>query len=488
MKSTTCHRAPWRVPPASKASENSKPSHRSRVQIPVPNTPDSIELPSSVPHLVPKRPASFFPWTGKHPEDVLSDINVKTGYFDKPPNQTEKELNTARVSLYNAFKHKSGVDNLSVFFSLVLDQKSNHGTISSVSTFKPPPRVTLTETKRKSWIADLANSDVLLRRLSRTIPQGIRGQALLDQCLQSAVPFSRAIWFAKCVCANEIRTLKRKGTTPAIAMGAESKWLREWTINVEQFLESHLAQSSTSDWKPNIRYALRLVTRLYMENLLDRDHYLDWILRSFASADASHTPFWLMVTQIYKVDMSQYRRRGSVLVQTLINKLRSFDKGQELGLSALGQRLRAAVRELLFTRSVLFLMPDRWPENIAVVGACLDQTLPLERQLLAKLNQINERAMGYNRARVSSVQAPEQAIVDILDTARVPYQLTILEGELKRACANLALLMQICLEWASTSFRYSYSRTYLVTPPIQALATARSRCGHCHTRVPGSVH
>jgi mediator of RNA polymerase II transcription subunit 12 len=211
---------PWKLAQASKAPEEAKPSHRSRVNIPVPNTPDSIGLPSSVPHFVPRKPAGFFPWTGKHPEDLMSDTNVKSGYSDKAPTPTEKELNTARVPLYNAFKHKSGVDSLSVLFSLVLDQKSQYGTISSVSTFKPPPRVTLTEAKRKSWIADLANADVPLRRLSRTIPQGIRGQALLDQCLQSTVPWSRAIWFAKCVCANEIRTLKRKGTTPAIAVGA----------------------------------------------------------------------------------------------------------------------------------------------------------------------------------------------------------------------------------------------------------------------------
>ncbi|ETI22853.1 hypothetical protein G647_06930 [Cladophialophora carrionii CBS 160.54] len=454
---------PWRAIQASHAVEEPKPTHRSRVNIPVPNTPDSIELPSAVPHFVPRKPAGFFPWTGKHAEDILSDTNVKTGYFDKAPTPTEKELNTARVPLYNAFKHKSGVDSLSVLFSLVLDQKSLHGTTSSVSTFKPPPRVTLTEAKRKSWIADLANADVPLRRLSRTIPQGIRGQALLDQCLQSDVPLSRAIWFAKCVCANEIRTLKRKGTTPTVAVGTETKWLREWTVNVEQFLEAHLARSSLPDWKSNIQYALRLTTRFYLENLLDRDHYLDWILRSLASADVGHTPFWLMVTHIYKQDLSQYRRKGSRLVEVLINKFCSLDKAQEPTIAPLRQKLRAAIRELLFARSALFLMPDRWPESIEIIRACLDQTLPPERQLFDGLNRINKRAMGYNKAEISSIRAPDQAIVDVLDAARVPYNLMALEDTLKAACSDFALLMQTCLEWSCTRFRCSRTRIYLIT-------------------------
>ncbi len=454
---------PWKAAQLSKAPEEPKPSHRSRVNIPVPNTPDSIELPSSVPHFVPRKPAGFFPWTGKHPEDVLSDTNVKTGYFDKPPNPTEKELNTARVPLYNAFKHKSGVDSLSVLFSLVLDQKSQHATISSVSTFKPPPRVTLTEIKRKSWIADLANADVPLRRLSRTIPQGIRGQTLLEQCLQSNVPISRAIWFAKCVCANEIRTLKRRGTTPAIAVGTESKWLREWTVSVEQFVETHLGKSSLPDWKSNIQYALRLTTRLYLENLLDRDHYLDWILRSFASADVSHTPFWLMVTHIYKQDLSQYRRRGSRLVQAIIDKYHSLDNAQQANLVPLRQKLRAAIRELLFARSALFLMPDRWPENIKVVRACLDQTLPTELQLFEGLNRINDRAMGHNRADISAIRATDQAVVEVLDNVGIPNSLNILEATLKSVSSDFSLLMRTCLEWACTRFRWSKSRIYLVT-------------------------
>lgn len=454
---------PWKKTKHANLAGEPKPTHRSRVNIPVPNIPDSLASPPSAPQFVSKRPAGFFPWTGKHPEDILSDINVKQGYFDKPPNPTEKELNTARVPLYNAFKHKSGVDNLSVLFSLVLDQKNHHSLISSVSTFKPPPRVTLTEAKRKSWIADLANADVPLRRLSRTIPQGIRGQSLLDQCLQSSVPLNRAIWFAKCVCANEIRTLKRKGTTPAVAVGTEGKWLREWTVNVEEFLGSHLKQGDHPDWKSNIQYALRLITRLYLENLLDRDHYLDWVIQSFATADVEHTPFWLMVIHIYKQDLSYYRKRGRKLAEALIDKYQLLGETLDQTTTPLRQKLHDAIRGLLLSRPISFLMPDRWLDTVDVVRRCLDETIQQERKILSELNRINGRTMGLDKNNFAAEPAPDQVIVNILDAAVAPFDITMLQEDLVSACSDVSLLIFTCLEWACTRFRTSRARIYLLS-------------------------
>ncbi|KAK5410904.1 RNA polymerase II mediator complex subunit [Exophiala xenobiotica] len=465
---------PWIPSQQFKAADVSQPTHRSRVYVPVPTTPDSMDSPSSAPRFVPKRPAGFFPWTGKHPEDVLSDTNVKQGYFDKPPNPTEKELNTARVPLYNAFKHKSGVDSLSTLLSLVLDKKSQQSLINPHTTFKPPPRVTLTEAKRKSWIADLANADVPLRKLSRTIPQGIRGQLLLDQCLQNFVPMSRAIWFAKCVCANEIRTLKRKGTAPALAMGAEGKWLREWTINVEQFLEAHLAQIGSTDWRTNIQYAVRITTRLYMENLLDRDHCLDWTLRSLAASPLDQLPFWLMITHIFRQDMSYYRRRGRKLAETLIEKYELVRTTAGQAAAPLTQRLHHAIRGLLLTRPRNFLMPDKWPEIYPIIRTCLDEKVQQERQILEELHRINERAMGFNRRDFSAKRSPVQAIVDVLDSLQAPVDVAKLAETLTTVCPDVDVVIFSCLEWACTRFQSSDARIYL----FARLVRRWQRAGH----------
>lgn len=143
---------------------------------------------------------------------------------------------------------------MSSLFVSALDQRQTHGTITANSSFKPPPRVTLTDTKREAWLRDLANPIIPLRRLSRTIPHGVRGRILLDHCLSKDIPTSRAVWLAKCVGANEIRAFKRKGTGGVFTVGGEAKWIKDWTTSIEQFLESTVAMCGCPDWKTKIDY------------------------------------------------------------------------------------------------------------------------------------------------------------------------------------------------------------------------------------------
>jgi mediator of RNA polymerase II transcription subunit 12 len=197
-------------------------------------------------------PADFFPWVSHHPEDVLNEQSTKNGYYDKVMSQNE--TNTARPSVWSGLKHKSGLHILSSLFVSVLDQRQAHGMVTAKCTFKPPPRVTLTDAKREAWLRDLANSTIPLRRLSRTIPHGIRGKSLLDHCLAKRIPTWRAVWLAKCVGANEIRAFKRKGTSGAFSIGGESKWIKDWTSNVEQFIEALVTSCNSSDWRNHIIY------------------------------------------------------------------------------------------------------------------------------------------------------------------------------------------------------------------------------------------
>lgn len=57
--------------------------------------------------------------------------------------------------------------------------------------------------------------------------------------MDKEVPMERAVWLAKCVGANEIRASKRtKGAAGAVMAGGEAKWVRDWTVCVEQFVEN----------------------------------------------------------------------------------------------------------------------------------------------------------------------------------------------------------------------------------------------------------
>ena len=193
-------------------------------------------------------------WAGDQPEDILTELATKNGFCDRSTPPTS-DLNTARPTVWSCLKHRSGLQVLSSLFVSTLRQRQSNSTIPSTGTFKPPPRVTLTDTKREAWLRDLADPVVPLRRLSRTIPHGIRGKALLDHCLSKTVPPWRAVWLTKCVGANEVRASKRKGSSNAVTSSGETKWMEEWTQNVEQFLESLLVNGSDQSWRIEVVYA-----------------------------------------------------------------------------------------------------------------------------------------------------------------------------------------------------------------------------------------
>jgi mediator of RNA polymerase II transcription subunit 12 len=196
--------------------------------------------------------ADFFPWTGNHPEDQFSENVIRQGYYDKGQFSTV-ETQSAKGTLFPALKHKTGLTALSSVFTAVLGQRRHSGQITAPSTFKPPPRVTLTDTKREAWLRDLANPAIMLRKLSRTIPHGIRGKVLLEQCLNKNVPTDRAVWLIKCVGANEIRATKRKGVS-TLVMGGETRWIKDWTVSVEQFIEHVYFSFDEDDWKSKVHY------------------------------------------------------------------------------------------------------------------------------------------------------------------------------------------------------------------------------------------
>jgi mediator of RNA polymerase II transcription subunit 12 len=197
--------------------------------------------------------ADFFPWTGNHPEDKFSENAIRQGFYDKAQ-LTQNETGSAKSSVLPPLKHKSGLQTLSSLFTTVLAQRRAYGQITSNSTFKPPPRVTVTDTKREMWLKDLANPAISLRRLSRSIPHGIRGKVLLDQSLSKSIPIERAVWLAKCVGANELRSFRRKGAS-GLPMVGEGKWIREFTVCVEQFVESIVESCGEKDFRSRVNYA-----------------------------------------------------------------------------------------------------------------------------------------------------------------------------------------------------------------------------------------
>lgn len=207
----------------------------------------------------------------------------------------QNEQASARAALAPAMKQRNGLQHLSALFLATLERRQTTSQWSSTSNFKPPPRMTLPEGRREQWLKDLATSQVPLRKLSRTIPHGLKGATLLEQCLSRRIPITRAAWCIRCVGANELRGLRRKGVG-SLALGGEAKWIKEWTTQVLQFLDKLILNTSSlpaDTWDQTFLYAYvfrflfrltakifryRLSIHLYAENLIDRLGFLEWVL------------------------------------------------------------------------------------------------------------------------------------------------------------------------------------------------------------------
>ncbi|KAK3365163.1 hypothetical protein B0T24DRAFT_683805 [Lasiosphaeria ovina] len=409
--------------------------------------------------------ADFFPWSGGHPEDQWSESIIRHGHFDKA-SPAQDESKQAKSMLSTALKHKSGLHALSTIFTGVLGQRRHGGQITAPSTFKPPPRVTLTDTKREMWLKDLANPAISLRRLSRTIPHGIRGKVMLDQCLNKNVPTDRAVWLTKCVGANELRATKRKGP---YLMGGEARWVREWTIYVEQFIEGVAFAFDEEDWKAKVNYAIRLATHLYAEQLLDREHYMEWLVSSLENSHQGKLPMWILITQIYWNDLLRLRKYGRRLVTALISHNYVIQNHIDKDLfTPVLSKLSLLLNSLILSSPENFLSPPIWSKYRDSLRACLPAGDEARQASFMTINERNEQLVASaNRSQ----PAARQSLVRMLDrTLQTP-----MPGDLPAQCWDIsqdkAALAKALLEWCTSLYRPGLAKVYVASRILRHWST-----------------
>lgn len=406
-------------------------------------------------------PVDLFPWTGGHPEDVLSEALVKAGISNK--SQLPNETNTARPSLWANLKNKSGTSTLSTLFIAVLEKRQASSRITTPNTFKPPPRLTLRDSTRETWLHDLANPTVGLRRLSRTIPHGITGKVLLDQCLNKNIPLPRAIWLAKCVGINEMRAHKRKGQAGTIT------WVRGWTSSVEQFLDGVISAVGQPDWKVRITYALQLTAHLFKENLLEEEHFIDWIQKSLESCTMERLFLWLLIACIpdFWQSLASSRRRGKRLNEALLThakKLYQTDaEPKELSVLTF---LESVLTKIFITVPSSLLLPQTWEKHADVLRTFARRRNNAKiMHTFADLDERNKAILCPPSLESSIPKHSLSAFFRLLDD--VDYKKSIAIEGLAFECMQIVpdhtQLVSAVLQWASSLYRQGLHRLYLAT-------------------------
>ena len=68
------------------------------------------------------------------------------------------------------------------------------------------------------------------------------------------------------------------------------------------------------------------MSHLFWENLLDRGHYLDWLIESIESSDLESLPLWLLVQQVHQREILQHGRRGRRLASAILEHLHNVSR------------------------------------------------------------------------------------------------------------------------------------------------------------------
>ncbi|MCJ1386790.1 RNA polymerase II mediator complex subunit [Xylographa soralifera] len=425
--------------------------------------PYALEIPKIAPQYENHTSTDFFPWLGTHQEDILGEVSTKNGFYDRTPATPHENNSGVRSIIWTNLKHKSGLQILSSLFVSVLDRRQTSGMVTAKCTFKPPPRVTLTDAKRESWLRDLASPTIPLRRLSRTIPHGIRGRSLLDHCLAKNIPVWRAVWLAKCVGTNEIRAFKRKGTSGAFATGGETKWIREWTTNVEQFVEAIVHSCGSLEWQLDVTYGLQLVKHIYSEHLLNKEHFLDWAITSFHDSDLNLLPSWFLVLHEHFDDITHQIPLGRRLVKALLeqlHKISNVDAGEIC--NSISIELSTTLRSLVVSNPSYFLMPDHWAKYEPILRACNRRSDTRWTSHIKQIEARNSRLIEESgKALRNSGTTSRQRFIDLLDESQAASDIRFLSRKSLDTLEDRALLVYTLLEWSTTPYRNGLPRIYV---------------------------
>nr|POE90145.1 mediator of rna polymerase ii transcription subunit 12 [Quercus suber] len=445
-------------------SERAKPARRAHGTEP---PAMGIRMPSS------QGIADYSPWTGRdHPEDVMNEAVVKNGYFDKAPGSNPPESGSAKQSIWPNLsqKNNTGLQMVAYLFTQVLEKRQALGKCTAPSTFKPPPRVTVTDTRREAWLRDLANPDVPLRKQSRTIPHGVRGKGLMDQCLGKQIPIHRAVWLAKCVGANELRAFRRKGVSGSATTSGESKWVREWTVQIEQFLDAVILTCGQPDWQQRMNYAVKLATSFFVEKLMDADHYLDWVVTSFGEAPVERLPIWLIMVQLYWKDITSYVRRGRKLAECLLDRLRLLGSIASTAGRAIHLQLQKLITTLATTRRGSLIIPSTWEKFRHILASTeASNGINAPTAIMRDVVQRNDRLTGPLTRTAANTRSELLDLCSSLDSIGLEWTVADFTEQALSLIPTIPELITAVLNWASSLHRHGPSRIYLAASIITQL-------------------
>lgn len=379
-----------------------------------------------------------------HPgqEDVLSAAKINDGFSQAPYVQSEHsgavEARFPQESKRGQLFDGDSISVLETIMHEVFCRRAPHAPVVPASTFKIPSRVTLNDTRRQSWFADLANPDVPLHKLGKSVPHGAKGHDLLDLLQSNNVAIPRAVWFLRVFGANETASLRNKPNfNPMqysidwtnVVTGYIRKQLGEIALpsaprpglNIKQTFKGVLSDSESRErWVSRFGYCLQLLRPFYVEGLVDRRTFLTWLVHQMSGCNLAQAGFVAHLADQYLDDMLSSRALTKPFMDACVAKLteiRTFLPDQLARLDAL---LKSLLQRICLTLPDAFVSPHTWANSASFVVPILSNDNNSNSTPGDTCNREIQRVLHHN---ITDIQRRTDAMLFRNLPPRVPERL-----------------------------------------------------------------
>ncbi|KAJ6602183.1 hypothetical protein B0H10DRAFT_2167359 [Mycena sp. CBHHK59/15] len=479
---------------------------------------------SHPPDWLPKAHASAdLGYTGFHPprpgqdEDVLSTANVKNG-FTVPAAVAVERFSAQRV-VNESLRTGDSLHQLEELMNAVFIRRADRISPVPPSTFRMPTRVTLNDSKRQSWLADLANPDVPLYKLGKSVPHGAKGHDLLDLLQSNKVAIPRAVWLLRVLGANETAGLRNKPSYNPIqysvdwanvVAGYMKKQLTDIALpsaprpglNIKQTFKGVLADADTRErWISRFSYCLELLRPFYSEGLVDSRTFLVWLVQQMGSSNLAQVGFVVRLADGYLDGIMGNRALARPFIDACLCKLSEIRTSatQEflVGTEAL---LKLLLQRVCLSLSDAFVSPGMWSTHATLLSDALTENImehssdPHIEQNSREVHQLlldnfidikrrNEAMLFTNlpshvSAKLRTVVSDVQFLNSISDKTDIG-SVTFFSADLQDDSQVFIDKLQMLLTWSVTPLQFGDHRPFAA---VTLIRNWRDRVGDRATR------
>ncbi|KIY71093.1 hypothetical protein CYLTODRAFT_419101 [Cylindrobasidium torrendii FP15055 ss-10] len=332
----------------------------------------------------------YDPAHANQPEDVLSEQNVSKGYTTPYAVEQGRDWGSANGDAAAALRESSALDRLQDLVNQVYIRRSQQLPPLPNSSFRVPGRLTLNDSKRQAWFADLANPDVPLTKLGKNVPHGAKGHDLLELMYTNNIAMPRAVWFLRVFGANETAGLRNKPNYNPTQYSIEwagvvtsyiKKQLSEITlpsaprpgVNIKQSFKGVLHDKASRErWVNRFAYCLSLLKSFYTGGMVDHRVFLSWLVGIMASCNLAQAAVVARIAEEYLDDMTTSRPLAHHFVDACLARLAEIaaspSKEHLLDAEAL---LVIILQRLCIVLPDAFVSPKLWHTHQAILASVM---------------------------------------------------------------------------------------------------------------------